>query len=81
MPDPANRKAVAKLRVPELTCGLDENCGLDTIIQNSRWTEHSLKRNRDRTPDDRVVSPCCEPPAHPPGRQARASTRRRALGR
>jgi hypothetical protein len=32
MPDPANREAGAKLRVPELTCGLDENCGLDTII-------------------------------------------------
>ncbi|MET0224393.1 MAG: hypothetical protein ABW346_08460 [Terrimicrobium sp.] len=30
MPGPANRDAVAKLR--ELTCGLDENCGLDTII-------------------------------------------------
>jgi hypothetical protein len=32
MPGPANRRAVAKLRAPELTCGLDENCGLDTII-------------------------------------------------
>ena len=32
MPGPANREAGAKLRVPELTCGLDENCGLDTII-------------------------------------------------
>jgi hypothetical protein len=30
MPGPANRDAVAKLR--ELTCGLDENCGLDTVI-------------------------------------------------
>src|SRR6476659_6093458 len=61
----------------KLWSGYDHH--LTSRTQGGPTTHRST--NRDRTPDDRIVSPCLEPPAHPPRRQAHATTRRRARGR